>query len=219
MTNVDQQPPLRRGRSPKKRTAILSAAEALFIAEGYESASVDAIAERAGVSKRTVYDHFGGKENLFSAVTAQVSSTLFEGVRRAVQEELPDGCDPGPSLLAFARRVSTVTFGSSHYVLYRKLLAAAGPLQWRLTEELDDPAELLEERITAFGATGALRVPNPRRATGHFVALTLLLALEALDRQQDADAIDELLIDGVEAFLRAYVPSPEGGRSYTGASR
>ncbi|MFC8424168.1 Rid family hydrolase [Streptomyces sp. NPDC057236] len=44
-------------------------------------------------------------------------------------------------------------------------------------------------------------------------------ALEALDGQQDADAVDELLVDGVEAFLRAYGSCPEAGRPRTGASR
>ncbi|MFF0227012.1 TetR/AcrR family transcriptional regulator [Streptomyces sp. NPDC004629] len=196
----------------------MGAAEALFIAEGYENASVDAIAARAEVSKRTVYDHFGGKERLLSAVMADVTSSLLEAVRRATREELPDGCDPGPSLLAFTRRVATVTFGSSEYVQFRKLLAAAGPLRGSVMQELDDPAELLMERITAFGDTGALHVPNPRRATEHFVALTFLVALEALDRQQDPDVIDELLVDGVEAFLRAYGPRSEAGRPRTGAS-
>lgn len=52
----------------KKRETILNGAIDVFISDGYELASMDKIAETAGVSKRTVYNHFGSKENLFQAV-------------------------------------------------------------------------------------------------------------------------------------------------------
>jgi TetR/AcrR family transcriptional regulator of autoinduction and epiphytic fitness len=52
----------------KKRAAILEGAIYVFISAGYELASMDKIAETAGVSKRTVYNHFGSKENLFQAI-------------------------------------------------------------------------------------------------------------------------------------------------------
>lgn len=52
----------------KKRATILDGAIDVFISMGYELASMDKIAETAGVSKRTVYNHFGSKENLFQAV-------------------------------------------------------------------------------------------------------------------------------------------------------
>lgn len=52
----------------KKRTSILNGAIDVFISMGYELASMDKIAETAGVSKRTVYNHFGSKENLFQAI-------------------------------------------------------------------------------------------------------------------------------------------------------
>jgi len=52
----------------KKRSAILEGAVDVFISTGYELASMDKIAETAGVSKRTVYNHFGSKENLFQAI-------------------------------------------------------------------------------------------------------------------------------------------------------
>ena len=52
----------------KKRAAILDGAEYIFISMGYELASMDKIADKAGVSKRTVYNHFGSKENLFEVI-------------------------------------------------------------------------------------------------------------------------------------------------------
>ena len=46
----------------KKRLAILDGAIRVFIENGYETSSMDRIAEAAGVSKRTVYNHFPSKE-------------------------------------------------------------------------------------------------------------------------------------------------------------
>jgi TetR/AcrR family transcriptional regulator of autoinduction and epiphytic fitness len=52
----------------RKRAAILDAAVAEFRADGYEATSMDRIAARAGVSKRTVYNHFPSKETLFTSI-------------------------------------------------------------------------------------------------------------------------------------------------------
>ena len=57
-------------RPNAKRKTILDAAMAAFRDDGYESASMDRIAELAGASKRTVYNHFGSKEALFQAIAA-----------------------------------------------------------------------------------------------------------------------------------------------------
>jgi TetR/AcrR family transcriptional regulator of autoinduction and epiphytic fitness len=52
----------------EKRQVILEGAVKVFIESGYEVSSMDKIAEVAGVSKRTVYNHFQSKESLFQAV-------------------------------------------------------------------------------------------------------------------------------------------------------
>lgn len=46
----------------------MGVARAVFAERGYEAASVEEIADRAGVSKPVLYDHFGGKENLYAVV-------------------------------------------------------------------------------------------------------------------------------------------------------
>lgn len=51
----------------RKRQAILTAAAAQFRAHGFEATSMDRIALEAGVSKRTVYNHFPSKDDLFGA--------------------------------------------------------------------------------------------------------------------------------------------------------
>jgi len=79
-----------RGRGyPAKRRAIMDAAAQAFLREGYTRASVDAIAAAAGVSKQTVYNHFGDKERLLVAVTAAIQG---EVVRQL--EELLDAAFP-----------------------------------------------------------------------------------------------------------------------------
>ncbi|MEO1330858.1 MAG: TetR/AcrR family transcriptional regulator [Pseudomonadota bacterium] len=57
-----------RGLSPEKRAQIVAAAVAEFQAAGFQGASMDRIAARAEVSKRTVYKHFANKEALFRAI-------------------------------------------------------------------------------------------------------------------------------------------------------
>jgi AcrR family transcriptional regulator len=61
-------PSLREAAAAERRAAILRAAKEVFLEEGYELASMDRIAERAGTTKRTVYDRFGSKEALFGAM-------------------------------------------------------------------------------------------------------------------------------------------------------
>jgi TetR/AcrR family transcriptional repressor of mexJK operon len=54
------------------RERILVAATELFLAEGYGSTSIEAVARRAGVSKRTLYDRFDDKSALFAAVVHRI---------------------------------------------------------------------------------------------------------------------------------------------------
>ena len=66
LPQVELRPP---DAGPKAR-AILDAAGALFLDEGYPAVSMDAVARRAGVSKATLYAHFESKEALFAAIVA-----------------------------------------------------------------------------------------------------------------------------------------------------
>src|SRR3954447_25758214 len=77
--------------SLEKRKAILAAARDLFVREGVDRVSMDAVAARAVVSKRTVYDYFGDKRSLFLAILSDVSESLLTTFRRALDEHLPKG--------------------------------------------------------------------------------------------------------------------------------
>ena len=56
---------------PDKRSCILEGATRVFLTSGYGAASMDSIAAEAGVSKQTVYSHFGSKDALFEAMVRQ----------------------------------------------------------------------------------------------------------------------------------------------------
>lgn len=64
--------------SEQKRLHILEAAEQLFYEQGVEHTSMDQIARLANVSKRTVYNHFDTKEDLFHAIVARMLEQLDE---------------------------------------------------------------------------------------------------------------------------------------------
>jgi AcrR family transcriptional regulator len=59
---------------------LIDIARALFAERGYEGTSVEEVAQRAGVSKPVVYEHFGGKEGLYAVVVDREMSALLDGV-------------------------------------------------------------------------------------------------------------------------------------------
>src|SRR5438552_18969192 len=73
-----------------KAALILRGARRAFLAGGFGAVSMDAIAREAGVSKETVYAHFGRMEDLFGAVVAYVAELRFAGflVRGIATSEL-----------------------------------------------------------------------------------------------------------------------------------
>ncbi|HEY2101407.1 MAG TPA: helix-turn-helix domain-containing protein, partial [Pseudonocardia sp.] len=59
-----EKPVRRRVSRAERERQILDAASAVFAERGYQAASMDAVAERVGVTKPVLYDHFGSKEGL-----------------------------------------------------------------------------------------------------------------------------------------------------------
>ena len=81
----------RGGRMPRKarRAQLLESALEVFVAQGYHSAAMDDIAERAGVSKPVLYQHFPGKLDLYLALLDRSCDTIIDNTRVAL-ESTPD---------------------------------------------------------------------------------------------------------------------------------
>jgi len=73
----------------ERRRQLLDAALEVFVSRGYHAAAMDEIAERAGVSKPVLYQHFPGKLELYLALLDESVDTLVETVRDALRSN-PD---------------------------------------------------------------------------------------------------------------------------------
>lgn len=73
----------------RKRDAIVQAAIVEFRDNGFEATSVDKVAARAGVSKRTLYNHFASKDELFAAILHILWESSASELRRAYEPQRP----------------------------------------------------------------------------------------------------------------------------------
>lgn len=105
----------------RKRRAILDAAAALFVAQGYGAVSMDAVAKAAGVSKATLYAHFTGKDALFAEIVAQRLSRVRAEADAAAGHDLP----PREALAAMSRRWLGFMLSPHTLAIYRIVIADA----------------------------------------------------------------------------------------------
>lgn len=203
-----------------KRSAILTAARELFVRDGVERTSMDAVAARAGVSKRTVYDYYGDKRRLLLGVVEQAGEAALITLRQLIERHLPPvlaDADPAATeraLVAFALDLGRSQLAASDYAAAVRLITE----NETLLPELDDhPLEAahnraLAERLELLARAGLLDAPDPELAADHFHALTTLRVLnEPGRRRAQLDRVDRIMTDGARAFLRAY--APDGSRA------
>ncbi len=84
-TSDDARPRSNRLPRHERRRQLLDAALEVFVSQGYHAAAMDEIAERAGVSKPVLYQHFPGKLELYLALLDESVDTLVETVRDALR--------------------------------------------------------------------------------------------------------------------------------------
>lgn len=84
--NGEGQRPRRRSRmsGPERREQLIGVARDVFAEKGYEAASVEEIAERAGVSKPVLYEHFGGKEGIYAVIVDREVNALTDRIKDAL---------------------------------------------------------------------------------------------------------------------------------------
>lgn len=197
-------------RAERKRQAIVAAARELFTREGFD-AGMDQIAAEAGVSKVTVYNHFGSKQELFTEVVGQAmdaAHTTMEQVRTG----LADTGDVRQALLRTARAMVAAATDPSRLAL-RNLVTG----ELRRFPELGEayrrrgPAQSAAALAEVFGdlcARGQLDIADVELAVIQFFGLTLYphLIVGSVGAGLDQELTDRLIEDGVEVFLMRYRP-------------
>lgn len=201
---------LPRGRVDKRR-AILDAAAEVFGTVGYERASIDAIATASGVSKPTIYSHFGTKEQLFRESIAESAAQINSESMTAITalDVRGDGwrdalyrlavalaeCQRSPCALSLQRQIhAEITRDPEVFEAVRA--RAADPIH-----------EALAGRLAMLGNAGHLRIPDPQLAARQFLAL-IAAELPERTRLGTRDISDDELATaaaaGVDTFLLAY---------------
>jgi AcrR family transcriptional regulator len=88
-----------------RRSQLLGAAQEVFVAQGYHAAAMDDIAERAGVSKPVLYQHFPGKFELYLALLDQHADAMVSAVREALASTSDNKARVAATIAAYFRFV------------------------------------------------------------------------------------------------------------------
>lgn len=109
---------------PERREQLLKVARSVFAERGYAAASVEEIAERAGVSKPVVYEHFGGKDGLYQTIIGREVQHLTERITRSLDAESPRRAleQTADAFLTYVEEE-----GESFRILVRDAPVAGGP--------------------------------------------------------------------------------------------
>ncbi len=187
----------------------MNAAGERFLASGFQGTSMDEVAQRAGVSKQTVYSHFASKEALFKAcIRAKVAGYGFDETTEV------DDSDPRAALLTLTRRFVDLLFDPEVIAMHRLVMAESAS-QPRIAELFfDSGPRRTEAAVCAFlkaqAAKGRLQIDQ-----GHllYAAMQLLSTAVGMDQLRlwlglrESVAQDELethLQRVVDDFLRLY---------------
>jgi len=192
-----------------KRKAIVEAASRSFFSVGFAASSIEQIAADAGVSKVTIYNHFGDKRTLFAAAV-ELECEKMRGYFSL--DQLPSGSIrerlstighgmhnflSRPEMVQFDRRIAAET--EAEPAIGRAFLEA-GP--WRMKSAFS-------AYLAHADSVGELSIPDTMLAAEQFVAMCK--GMGDLERRFGVDPDPEQVkvrIEGaVEVFLRAYAPA------------
>ena len=196
-----------RPKDPDKRLAILESAKQLFVEQGYAGTSMDAIAKAAGVSKLTLYSHFGHKEDLFQQCVVSKCT-----------EHAPDALYDPSSDLPLRQRLLSIGAAyvellfSEEAVKFIRMMAgearqtgklgrlfhAAGPQ--RTLDQFD-------ELLAAAVRNGELDVRDRQRAGNHFFSMLRgdhHMRVIMGEQRPPASELRKHTADVVDVFLKAY---------------
>jgi TetR/AcrR family transcriptional repressor of mexJK operon len=196
----------------EKRAAVLEAAAKVFLSGGYLGASMDEIADLAGVSKQTVYTYFSNKEALFAAMASALSNEASDRVQNSVAEFGEDD-DLEGYLVGYAVRQLEVVLTPRILQLRRLVIGEVGRFpELGAALYAGGPGRAIASLAATFerlADRGALSVHDPLLAATQFNWLimsaplnrTMLLGDGAIPSSKE---LREHAREGVRMFLAAY---------------
>jgi AcrR family transcriptional regulator len=207
---ADRIDPRNTGRPTRNAAAalpdrILDAAQALFLAQGFEATSLNQIAARAGSTKRTLYVKVGDKAELFAAVVRRMLND-----RRRKLSHVGKTATARESLTRFGENLLAIALDPDVLRLYRLIIAEAPrfpALASLMQEQVDQGARSqLAALLRAEALESRLDVADPETAAQLFVAMVIgapqqavLFGMKPWGRTRRADwvrAAVALFLDG-----------------------
>src|SRR5690348_11701914 len=136
----------------ERRRQLLDAALEVFVARGYHAAAMDEIAERAGVSKPVLYQHFPGKLDLYLALLDESVEALNVAVRTALESTTDNKQRVSATFTAFFDFVGST--GQAFRLVFESDLRNEPAVRSRLDESSRDCAEMISEIIREDAGVG-----------------------------------------------------------------
>lgn len=198
-----------RTKSEHKRELIINASMKLFTQYGFNNITMKKIADHAGVSKQTVYSHFGSKEELFTAAMSDKCMGLILG-KEDLSPEQPAASRLLQLALDFGQFITSedavkthtlCAFESQNVPELAVIFFEAGP---------NKLINMLTDYLAAKDEQGELTVPQPRWAACQFLSIMMgeahmRVELNVPDKQTDEER-EAYLRASVKFFLKAYAP-------------
>lgn len=189
-----------------KGEAILDAAIGVLAERGL-AASMEEIARRAGVSKQTIYNHYGSKAELIAALVDRRVTDITAPLEMPGADEHPE-----EALAGFARIMLQALVNPRATALMRLYIQGAGEAPEVARAVFEAGPKASRARLAAFltreTAAGRLAADDPAQAAeffGGMVAGTYQLAeLLGVDRGLTEPQIDHIAAEAARRFLRAY---------------
>ncbi|MEV6444225.1 TetR/AcrR family transcriptional regulator [Amycolatopsis sp. NPDC051716] len=208
MTDTRRRPPTGE-RADLKRRAIVEAAREVFLARGFE-AGIDVIAQRADVSKVTIYNHFGSKNELFHAVIHDALKEALQQSTSALEKSLAESEDIREILVRTAR--GWVAGMAQPQVLALRALVASEAQRfpelgqaWKANGP-DLTSAILTTEFRKRIEAGELAIPDIELALIQLYALVLYphFTHAAYGEQLGEERTHDLINRGVDMFLAYY---------------
>ncbi|NEY91643.1 TetR/AcrR family transcriptional regulator [Tabrizicola oligotrophica] len=202
-------PPRTRNRLAKERR-ILDSALKVFADQGYSGTSMDAIAALAGVSKPTLYQYFGSKEQLFGAIMAEQRDTMLGAF------EEPDGLGLVPELWAFSWHYAGTVLRPEFLSLARLIIGEAQRFpEIGRAYQAAGPERMLAgmmDYLMARKAEGRLTFDDAEMAAEDLWGLVLSAprnrALHDPENLPSRADLNRFITNGLRVFLKAYSTDP-----------